>query len=488
MPPKIDFIQIASGQYPGALQQIIEVNTQYLTVWDLVLTPFYLGILIFIAQKYRDKHYPKGNPLRKYYLPGLYVKLFGAIFIALVYQFYYGDGDTFNFFTHSRIINSSLDDSFTTWVKLLLRTSPDNDPRLYPYTSQMHLYNDPASHMINVIGALFGLLNFTTYLPIALLFAFISFTGIWAMYRTFTEIYPSIIKPLAVGFLFIPSTFVWGSAIFKDTICMFGLGWMTYTTFRIFVNRDFSLKNILLLSLSFYLIAVVKLYILLAFLPAISLWILLSYSHKIALTGLRFLTWIFFIGITIGGFIFFTNQFSKELNKYSLEKIGQTASSTRGWISYATDVEGSSYDLGEIEPTVKGMLSKFPAGVAVTLFRPFPWEARKVIVGLSALEAIAFLIGTLLVFFRNGFIGLFKKIFSDPNLTFFLIFALIFAFSVGISSYNFGALSRYKIPCLPFYAAFLIVLLNKKTVIRHGKSKSPNLNVNIAPPPVLKHQ
>jgi hypothetical protein len=212
------------------------------------------------------------------------------------------------------------------------------------------------------------------------------------------------------------------------------------------------------MALSFYLIAVIKLYILLAFLPAISLWILLSYSHKIRNAGLRFLTWIFFLAITTAGFIFFAKEFSKELNRYSLEKVAQTSTVTREWIAYASGDEGSSYDLGVFEPTVRGMLTKFPAGVVVTLFRPFPWEAKKLIVGLSALEAIVFLLGTLLAFYKNGFLGVFRKIFGDPNLTFFLTFSLIFAFAVGVSSYNFGALSRYKIPCLPFYAALLIVL------------------------------
>jgi len=32
---------------------------------------------------------------------------------------------------------------------------------------------------------------------------------------------------------------------------------------------------------------------------------------------------------------------------------------------------------------------------------------------------------------------------------------------VGISSFNFGALSRYKIPCLPFYALALILIYYK---------------------------
>jgi hypothetical protein len=435
---------------------------QYLTIWDLILTPIYLLILSYFGKRYRDKNYPPGHPLRPYYLPGLYLKFFGAIFIGLIYQYYYGFGDTFNFYIHSKVINSSLSDSFTTWFELLFRVSPDNDPRLYQYTSQMFWYSDASSYSTAVIGAVLGLLNGTTYLPIALLFAFFSYTGIWAMYKTFVNIYPKLHKQLAIAFLFIPSVFVWGSGLFKDTVCMFGLGWMTYTVFRIFVNRDFSLKNFFLLFLSFYLMAVIKIYILLAFVPALSFWLLLTYSNRISSSAIRFITRILFSVVVVVGFIFFSQKFSDQLNRYSLDKIAKTAETTRDYLSRVSDVEGGSgYDLGEFDGSLGGMLSKFPQAVVVTLYRPFPWEANKVIVLLSAIEALIFLFFTIKAFYQNGILKSFKIIASDPNILFCLIFSLIFAFAVGISSYNFGALSRYKIPCLPFYATFLILLLYK---------------------------
>ncbi len=449
---------------------------QYLTIWDLVLTPIYLFILIAIAKSQRDKRYPIGHPLRKYYLPGLYVKFGGAIFIALVYQFYYGGGDTFNFFRHSQVINSALDDSISNWIDLLFRKSPDLNPQLYKYTSQLEWYTDRSSYLVAVIGAVFGLFNGTSYLPISLLFAYFTFTGVWAMYRTFVNLYPQLHKELAIAFLFIPSTFVWGSAMFKDTVCMFGLGWMTYTTFRIFVNGDFSLKNLFMLGLSFYLIAVIKLYILLAFLPALALWLLLTYSHKIHTVGLRWIVNLVFVAMTIGGFFFFSKRFASEMNKYSLEKVAKTAAETRGWIAYASGDEGSAYDLGEFNPSLLGMLSKFPQAVVVTLFRPFIWESKKVIVLLSGLEALLFLFFTLKVIAKRK-TNIFSLISKDPNLSFCLVFSIIFAFAVGISSYNFGALSRYKIPCLPFYAAFLIILYfnfeQRTASLQRGYSKSP---------------
>jgi hypothetical protein len=427
-----------------------------------------------MAKRHRDKRYPVGNPLRKYYLPGLYAKFAGVIFIAFVYQYYYQGGDTFNYFRQSRVINSSLDESFSTWIDLLLRRSPDANPHIYAYSSQMEWYEDPASYSVAVIGALLGLLNGTTYLPIALLFAYISYTGIWAMYKTFSRLYPTIYKQLAIAFLFIPSTIVWGSAIFKDTICMFGLGWMTYCTFRIFLNKDFSMRNIFMLALSFYLVAVIKLYILLAFIPALSLWLLMTYSKKIKIAGLRFLVNIVFLGIVVGAFFFVTSRFSKELDKYSLENVSKTADLTRDWITYASGDEGSAYNIGEFDGSIGSTLTKFPAGVVVTLFRPFPWEVKKVIVALSALEALLFLYFTLKIFFNRR--TKFRRLLKDPTILFCLSFSLIFAFSVGVTTGNFGALSRYKIPCLPFYGAFLVIGLNYAKTLSSAASiqlKSP---------------
>jgi hypothetical protein len=39
-----------------------------------------------------------------------------------------------------------------------------------------------------------------------------------------------------------------------------------------------------------------------------------------------------------------------------------------------------------------------------------------------------------------------------------IVFAIIFAFSVGFTSYNFGSLSRYRIPLLPFYVGAILIL------------------------------
>ena len=109
------------------------MQQSHLTIWDFILTPIFLLVLITIARNQRNKRYPVGHPLRPYFLKGLYLKFFGAIFIGLVYEFYYGGGDTINYFMHAKIINSSFDHSFSTWFKLITHQSPITNPEIYQY-------------------------------------------------------------------------------------------------------------------------------------------------------------------------------------------------------------------------------------------------------------------------------------------------------------------------------------------------------------------
>ncbi len=47
---------------------------------------------------------------------------------------------------------------------------------------------------------------------------------------------------------------------------------------------------------------------------------------------------------------------------------------------------------------------------------------------------------------------------SNPEVAFCLTFTIVFAFAVGVSTFNFGTLARYKIPLLPFFAIALFLL------------------------------
>jgi hypothetical protein len=210
----------------------------------------------------------------------------------------------------------------------------------------------------------------------------------------------------------------------------------------------------------FIIVATTKIYIAVAFLPSLVFWIFFTKTKQIGNYILRVAVNTFIIIIGVTALLFLAGRLEKQLGKYSLVKIYSTAEETRGWISSASGEEGSRYDLGTIEPGLTGFLAKAPAAINVTLFRPYLWESNKPIVLLSAIESFLFLIFTLYVLWKVGFKSFFSSIFNDPHVRFCILFALIFSFAVGISSYNFGALSRYKIPGIPFYAAGLVLILD----------------------------
>ncbi len=451
---------------------------QYITITDYILLPFYLFVVLVLALHFRNKYYKNKHPLRKYFMWAFGLKLFGGLFVSLIYSYYYKGGDTLAYWYQTEIINSSLQDSFTSWVKLISGTADRYDVDIYNYTTKFYWYGiDSPEYLISIIGAIIGVFTFTTYLPTTLLLAAISFIGIWKMFVVFTKLYPKLINQMALSFLFIPSVVFWGSGFMKDTITISCIGWVVHFFYLIFYEN----KKLLLNSIGdlFFLnvIFIIKSYIVMAFLPAALLWGVGLLSYKIKNKRLIVVARYFLYITAIVGLVFIGGRVQNELfGGYNLETVASTSYSTRSYLlRVSMEQDGSGYDLGDMDPTLLGMIEKAPAGINVTLFRPYPWEARKPIVMISALEALFFLIFTLAVLFRNNPLKVLYRILADETLQFCLIFTLVFAFAVGISTSNFGSLSRYKIPCMPFYTAFLFIIFNppkEAIVLKMKKVKS----------------
>ena len=435
---------------------------QYITITDYLLLPFFLFIVFLIASYYRNKYYKKKHPLRKYFMWAFGLKIFGGIFVGLLYYYYYGGGDTLNYWHQTLIINSSLHDSFSTWFRLITNFADMYDTDAYPYTSQMYWYTSPPEFIISAIGAFLGLFTLTTFLPTTVLFTALSFIGIWKMFVVFTKLYPKLIKQMAWAFLFIPSVVFWGSGFMKDTITFSCIGWVVHFFYLIFYENKKPVANSLAAMFFLYIIFIIKSYIVMAFLPAALLWGVGLLSYKIKNQRLIIIARYFLYITAIIGLVVIGGRLQSEMfGEYNVESLASKSYSTRSYLlRVSTEQDGSGYDLGDMDPTLMGMLEKAPAGINVTLFRPYPWEARKPIVMISAIEALFFLLFTLAVLFRNNPLRVLYRILADETLQFCLIFTLVFAFAVGISTSNFGSLSRYKIPCMPFYTAFLFIIFN----------------------------
>src|SRR5690606_15203190 len=74
---------------------------------------------------------------------------------------------------------------------------------------------------------------------------------------------------------------------------------------------------------------------------------------------------------------------------------------------------------------------------------------RSPLMALSAAESLALLGLTLLMLWKVR--GNLFRYCTQPDVVFCFVFAVVFAFAVGVSTFNFGTLSRYKIPAMPFF-------------------------------------
>ena len=90
-----------------------------MSLQDLVVTPVFLSLVYLAA--YLVRPWVTNEDTKRYFIPALTVKIIGAIAVGLIYQFYYGGGDTFAFHTHgSRIIWEAFMDSPMKGIDLLL--------------------------------------------------------------------------------------------------------------------------------------------------------------------------------------------------------------------------------------------------------------------------------------------------------------------------------------------------------------------------------
>lgn len=425
---------------------------------DLFLTPLYLAV--FYALAYWIRPAVTNQFTRPFFIPALTLKFVGAIGLGLIYKFYYGGGDTFNYFYHATIIHSAFDHSFATGWKLLLDNGGDNIPETAPYVGRMFWHQAGSTeYLVARIAAFIGLFCFNNYTVISLFFASISFSGIWAMYLTFAKIRPHVYKELAWTVFYVPSMFFWGSGVLKDSLCLGALGWLFYALYRGAIQRQKVLKCAMIGFAAAYSLSAIKVYILLCFLPAALLWVFNETNARIKNSGLRLVARPLFLGL--GGLLAFyaATNITKGDDKYDVDKIGERSKITADYLyEQSVKQEGSGYYLGELDGSLGSMAKLAPQAIGTALFRPFVWEAHNPVMLLSALEAGFILIFTLRIFWRTGVLRTFSIISENPILILCFVFALVFAASVGITSSNFGTLVRYKIPMIPFYLGGLYIL------------------------------
>jgi len=439
-------------------------------VFDLLLTPLYLAIFYFIAFRIVGKN--AADPLyRNYYIKGLHYKFTGAILFAFIYLFYYKGGDSINFFFCVRpLFSLFFKDPGAFWGFVLSPNSSYPYECLYEASQQgvIYLLHGTATLSTIRIAALFNIFCFNSYLPLTLFFAFVSYQFSWAAYKIIVSAYPMLHKQLSYAFLMIPSVLFWGSGVGKDSIMLGSIMFFFFIFYQTFILKKRVLLNLFMLLLTGYLISLIRGFILFTLIPCAILMTVTYYRNVINSSLLRFIVGPLFIIGGVGISVFFIRSLGSAVDSYSIDSLQQKAEGFQSWHTYLGETQGgSAYSLGSnVEYTPTGILKQAPLAILITLFGPFPWQIHNVVMLFSGIESLFFLFISLRVFFNKRIYNLFGILSRDHIIVFCVPLVIILSIAIGMTSFNYGALVRYKIPISPFFASMLII-------INHHLNKSP---------------
>ncbi len=426
---------------------------------DIILFPLYVALFALLFAIRRKKI--QDPLLKKYHRFGFWIKVFSALAYIIFSLFLANLDSTFLYYPEGINITKLILKDFSN-IKLLFIAGKDFDTNLLADSFNKGYFNSESNFFVARLVSVLSFFTFGSYSVITLIFSLVAFSGAWRLYKFFYDQYPQLHRQLAVIVFCLPDFVFWSSGILKDPLCIGMLGWFTYSMYRAFIKKESVIKNIAIAVFAGFILGLVKIYILISYLPFFILFIVLTNIRQVKQVVVK-IALIFLITITTAvGFVVLGQQLQEEMKDLALDRLAESVQSAQQNFQRISDIAESSFSLGvEFDGTPAGLLKIAPAGIVATLFRPYIWESKKISSLVSSLESLALMLFTLYVFLRAGPFTFFGSIIKDPMILYCLLFALTFALFVGVTTLNFGTLVRYKIPCMPFYITGLLLILER---------------------------
>ncbi len=439
---------------------------RFITPVDAGVFPVCLLLCYIILRRMARREPDK--EVRSYYYRAFGFKVLCVLLFTLLTEFYFKGGDTAMYHQATKDLQAAVKDSPENfWVMLASKRLTIRSP-LFDYfyydgfdldlTYQYMI--SPANFFPPKLAFFPHFAFFGSYICINMCFGFFALAGSIQLFRFFRNYFPAYKKELAVACLFLPSVAYWSSGLLKDAITFGSVGFILYAFLNLFRGKNVISSLLAIIVFGFFLY-IMKVYILLVLVLAIVVWQFTELNKRIENKTLSsiFTVLAFGVGAVVGMLLvrYFTSMEAGQ--EYQFDKL-------------AGNIEYQKQMYSAVNQQIAGKDSYFTistgnpvamifGGLSATFFRPMIWEINTPIVLLSAIESNIFLFLTLYFFFKRGVRRFFSIPFTDSVILMCFVFSLVFAIAVGVSTANFGALSRYKIPCMPFYLVFLILLYNK---------------------------
>ena len=430
-------------------------------VFDLVALPIYSGIIYLLATAILRKN--KHDPLyRRYFIKGLNYKIIGGIGFACIYWFYYGGGDSLNFFYAAKCLDNLLYRDPERFFLFIFSANASWPHELWwdAYDAGILWLAKGSAALTSIkIAAIVNLIAFNSFLALTLIYSFLTYFFTWRTFRLFVSLYPTLERELSIAFLMIPSVIFWGSAIGKDSVVFAAIMNLIYVYYDLAIKRNLKISNFVSLVVTVFIISLVRGYVLYTLIASLTLMTAIYYRNLFRSSIIRFIALPFFLLGGVGGAYLFIANIGSSASTYSVDSLQKTAEGFHSWhTTLGESVGGSFYSLGDdVDYSPIGILRKAPLALTITQFGPFIWQVRNPVMLISGVESLIFLFFFLKVFFSIKAYKAYNILFKDHVILFCICFIAILGIAIGMTSFNYGALVRYRIPMLPFFVSLLSI-------------------------------
>lgn len=305
-------------------------------------------------------------------------------------------------------------------------------------------WNDLKGNIIIKLVSVFDIFSRGDYYINSLFFNFLVFIGHVALYRLFIKIFPGKETWVIIGCFLLPSTLYFSSGIHKDGMVFLLMAILLYYVYVWLHQDQLSKKRLVFIMISLLLLFLIRHFIFIALVPAMTAWIISVKFKKPTL-----ITFVF-VYLATGILFFSINSLVRKIDPLEIIIQKQT-----GYLKLSTSE--TQINLSPLSPNFKSFASNAPESINHLLLRPYLWELPvKSLLPLNIELAIYQLLFLFFFFVRR------KE--ENISTTSFLYFALFFTLTVflliGYIVPNLGSIVRYRSLYLPLVITPLICLID----------------------------
>lgn len=386
--------------------------------------------------------------LRPYFYPALLLKLLCGVLLGLLYFHYYGGGDTIAYYNGSLILTDLARNDAAAYVRLLFFNEFGSEAfrASVPFSRLPGFTN--SFFMIKLLSLL-NLLTGDSYYLNSLYLSLFSFWGAAKLAAVLMRTFSKYNSAAAVAFLFFPSVVFWSSGLLKDAVLFGSMCWVTSLFLMLAHRKKLPATTLVLAPVMILLFCRIKFFLALMLLPLLLLYLLVKLLPKYSRYFQSHLRQVLLMAVVIvvfalaGALIF----------KVYLDGFFYTnlVESYRHLLVLSQGKPHIEYD--KLTPTILSLIINAPEAIFSAIYRPFVDESDHWLFVLLALENLVLLLLSMLAVGAT-LRGKRPEVRADHVL--FIAIILAFAIIFGLSTPNFGTLSRYRIAFLPFLVYLLL--------------------------------